>query len=266
MSFLRSIKEFKEDTRETLDFYDVESLSVYWETKMEIVEKLLPAPLQPAKRPIAIAYIANIPKTNFGVSYIESGLSLRCQFKGEEGSYIISMPVDNDMAMAAGREFIGFPKKMGKLHIKREGKEVEGRVTRQGTTLIEVRAKLTGKFNAKDALNIFIEMGGNNPIIVVYNFKHFPAPDSVGFDYNPLLIREEIETKFKKMEFGETEIILGSSKNDPWAEIEVERVLGATYTVGNTYLRKGSVVAEVDPLEFSKFSFLKWDRDIPFKI
>lgn len=266
MSFLRSIKEFREDTRETLDFYDVESLSVYWETKREIVEKLLPAPLQPAKRPIAIAYIANIPKTNFGVSYFESALSLRCQFKGDEGSYIISMPVDNDMAMAAGREFIGFPKKIGKLYIKREGKEVIGRVERQGTPLIEVRAKLTGKFNSKDALNIFLEMGGNNPIIVVYNFKHFPAPDSVGFDYNPRLIREEIEIKFKKMEFGEGEIKLGSSNNDPWGEIEIERVLGVTYTVGNTFLRKGSVVAEVDPIEFSKFSFTKWDRDIPFKI
>jgi len=266
MSFLRSIKEFREDSRDTLDFYGVEMLSIYWETKKEIVEKLLPTPLQPAKRPIAIAYIANIPKTNFGVSYIESGLLLRCQFKGEEGSYIISMPVDNDMAMAAGREFIGFPKKMGKLHIKREGKGVEGQVSRQGTTLIEVQAKLTGKFNAKDALNIFIEMGGNKPIQVLYNFKHFPAPDSVGFDYNPRLIREEIETKIKKMEFGECEIKLGSSNNDPWGEIDVKRVLGATYTVGNTFLHKGSVVAEVDPLEFSKFSFNKWDRDIPFKI
>ena len=114
MSFLKSVKEFKEEERETLDFYGIESLSIYWETKTEIVEKLIPPPLEPAKRPIAIAYIANIPKTNFGVSYIESGLSLRCQFKGEEGSYIISMPVNNDMAMAAGREFIGFPKKNGK--------------------------------------------------------------------------------------------------------------------------------------------------------
>jgi len=266
MSFLRSIKEFKEDIRETLDFYDIESLSVYWETKTEIVEKLLPAPLQPAKRPIAVAYIANIPKTNFGVSYVESGLSLRCEYNGEEGSYIISMPVDNDMAMAAGREFIGFPKKIGKLHMKREGKEVKGWVERQGTRLIEIQANLTGKFNANDALNIFIEMGGNNPIIVVYNFKHFPAPDSVGFDYNPRLIREEIETKFKKMEFGEGEIKLGSSNNDPWGEIEVERVLGVTYALGNTFLHKGRVVAEVDPREFAKFSFVKWDRDIPFKI
>ena len=49
-------------------------------------------------------------------------------------------------------------------------------------------------------------------------------------------------------------------------EIEVKRVLGVTYTVGNTFLHKGNVVAEVDPLEFAKYSFIKWDRDIPFKV
>ena len=267
MSFLKSIKEFEDEERETLDFYDVESLSVYWETKKEVIEKLLPSPLLPAKRQLVVAYIARIPKTNFGVSYIESGLSIRCQFQGEEGSYIVSMPVNNDMAMAAGREFIGFPKKMGNLHIKRNEKEIEGWVERQGTRLIEIHAKLTGKFNEKDALKIIMELGGGmNPTLVVFNFKHFPAPDSLGFDYNPRLIREEIENKFNSIEFGEVEITLNSSKNDPWAEIEIERVLGATFTVGDTFLHKGSVLAEVNPTEFAKYSFLKWDKDIPFKI
>jgi hypothetical protein len=45
MGFVKSFDEIMANTRATVDFYDTEMLMVFWETKPEIVAKLLPPPL-----------------------------------------------------------------------------------------------------------------------------------------------------------------------------------------------------------------------------
>ncbi|MGD2127011.1 MAG: acetoacetate decarboxylase family protein [Desulfobacteraceae bacterium] len=261
MGFVKSFEQIAKTYRETADFYDAEMLTVVWETKPEIVERLLPPPLKPIARPIATAFVANYPETNFGVTYQEAALFLMAEFNSEPGSYCLSMPVTDDMAMVGGREIYGYPKKIGKIGLSREGKNVEGWAERGGVRFFELQATLTGKFNAEDAQDVFVEVLGAeaNRVAVAYNFKHFPAPEGGGFDYNPRLIREEVEFRPSRMEIGEAEIILQPSDRDPWAEVEIVRVLGAIYTVGNNSMRKGSVVAEVDPMQFAPHAFLKWD-------
>jgi acetoacetate decarboxylase len=75
MGFLKTFEEITKNRRETFDFYDAEMLTVLWETKPDIVKRLLPPPLKPARKPLATAFVANYPRTNFGVSYLESPLS-----------------------------------------------------------------------------------------------------------------------------------------------------------------------------------------------
>jgi hypothetical protein len=41
--------------------------------------------------------------------------------------------------------------------------------------------------------------------------------------------------------------------------VEVVRVLGAVYTVGNNTMLPGSVVAEVDQIQFAPYAFMKVD-------
>ncbi|MBT8363653.1 MAG: acetoacetate decarboxylase family protein, partial [Deltaproteobacteria bacterium] len=52
---------------------------------------------------MAFVLVANYPKTNFGISYLESALFLRAAFEGEEGNCCLSMPVTSDMALIGGR-------------------------------------------------------------------------------------------------------------------------------------------------------------------
>jgi acetoacetate decarboxylase len=259
MGFVKSFEEIAGRTLETADFYDAEMLTVFWETKPEIVARLLPPPLEPAKRSLAGAFVANYPRTNFGVSYLEGALLLRASYKGEEGSYILAMPVSDDMAMAGGREIYGYPKKIGNIHFTRSGNRAEGWVERHGVRFFEVKAKLAGKLNHEDAQEVFTQGLGSGSRLVVYNFKHFPAPEGSAFDYSPRLIREEVKMTPSRVELGEAKVTLRASERDPWSEVEAVRVLGAAYTVGNNSMLKGQVVAEVDPIAFAPYSFLKWD-------
>ncbi len=263
MGFVKTLQEIMSYQRPAIDFYDAEMLIVFWETKPEIVAQLLPAPLKPAERPLAMAFVADYPRTSFDVVYKESALFLRAVYKGEEGGYCLSMPVTSDMAMAAGREFFGFPKKMGEIYFRRDGHSGEGWTERRGVRFMHIRANFTGKFNdpaAQEILTAALKPGSDGAIHAVsYNFKYFPAPEGGAFDYNPRLVRQETVLKPKEMLLGQAEIMLQHSGYDPWAEVEVVRMLGAIYTKGDNSMLPGKAVAEVGFMEFAPFAFLKWD-------
>ncbi len=259
MGFVKTLQEIVANYRETGEFYDAEILTVYFETKPEIVQRLLPPPLKPAELPVGFAFVANYPRTNFGVSYLESALFLQARFGDELGNYCLAMPVTDDMALILGREVFGYPKKIGQIHFKRSGQDVTGWTERHGTRFLEMKAKLTGTFNVKEVQDLVTAVLRSGANAVVFNFKYFPAPEGRGFDYNPRLIREEIVIRPSTIVMGEAELVLKSSEYDPWADVEVVRVLGATYTVGNNTMLPGKIVAEVDQTEFTPYAFMKVD-------
>jgi acetoacetate decarboxylase len=259
MGFVKTLEEISEKYRDRAEFYDAEVLTVYFETKTEIVKRLLPPPLKPSAMPVGAAFVANYPGTNFGVTYLESALFLLAQHNGEEGVFCLAMPVTNDIALILGREVFGYPKKMAEIHFEREGNDVRGWTERHSIRFFEVKAKLTGKFNDEIAQKMLTEGMESNPDVVVYNFKYFPAPARDGFDYNPRLIKEVVKRNPKTIEMGEAELILRPSEHDPWSDVEIVRVLGAMYTVGDNTMLPGSVVAEVDQAEFAPYAFMKLD-------
>ena len=264
MGFVKSLEWITENYPETAEYYDAEVLVIYFATKPEVVERLLPPPLEPFELPIGFVCVYNYPRTNFGVPYLESALFLQARYNGEEGSYCLAMTVTDDMALILGREIYGYPLKIGKVHLKRNGVEVEGWTERRGVRLLTVHAKLTSKWNDESAQEVFAEMFKDNIDLVVYNFKYFPAPGGagggVGFDYNPRLIREVIQLRPNNVEMGEAELVLQSSEHDPWGDVDVVRVLGASYSIGNNTMLPGSVVAEVDQNEFAPYAFMKVDN------
>lgn len=252
---------------ESADFGSAEMVNVFWETKMEIIENLLPPPLKPPKLPIAHGFIANYPETNFGLPYRESALFLRATFDDVEGNYCLAMHLDGpgkDVAMAAGRELFGFPKKLANIQFNKEEDKFNGVTERLGTPTMELQVDFNNKFNDKEMPKIMVEIGMvpgkmKNPNTVNYNYKHFPAPEFNGFDYKPRLVRQDTVMRPKIMKIGEADLKLNSSIHDPWGEIEIVRVLGAIFSTGNNSMLEGKVLAEVDPEEFQSYAFLKWD-------
>ena len=91
MGFIKSLEGISAHNQKNGEFYDAEVLTVYFETKQEVVTRLLPPPLKPAALPIGAAFVANYPKTNFGVSYLESALFLLAQYGGEDGVYCLAI-------------------------------------------------------------------------------------------------------------------------------------------------------------------------------
>jgi acetoacetate decarboxylase len=237
-------------------------LTVLWETKPEIVRRVLPPPLKPIDRPIVLAFISNYPNTNQGLSYHEGALMIRCEYNGEPGNYYLAMPVTDDRALLGGREIFGFPKKIANVHLERNGDEVYAYSERLGVKTIEIRAHLAESFNEPETPQLIKTLGlfpGRNQNTVNYNFKYFPAPNKEGFDYDPWLVRQETAVRPKSMETANVEITLRSSVHDPWGEIEIEKILGGLFLNTDNTMYPGQKITEVDSDEFLPYSYIAWD-------
>jgi acetoacetate decarboxylase len=266
-SFKKSYEEIEARNKrfEGAEFYDAELVSVFWLTKQEIIENLLPPPLKPVKYPLVVAFVSKYPKTNFGLAYDETALFIRCQYEGVQGNYCLAMHLEgpgSDLGMAGGRENLGFPKKLARVHFNKEGKNFVGWSERHGVRNLDIKVNITNKSNAKEALTILAETDVFSTEVknqIAYNFKFFANPEGTGYDYNPKLVKQETLFRTKELEIGEAELKLGSSVHDPWAELEIVKLLGAAYTKGHNTMLRGTVVAEVDSIKFLPYGFLKWD-------
>jgi acetoacetate decarboxylase len=264
MSFKRDLEEIKKkkEAMVTSVFEGAEMIWVLWETKKEVVERILPPPLEPIDRPIALGFVANYPSHNYGLPYTEAALILRCQYKGEIGNYFLAMPLTDDRATFAGREIFGFPKKLSNVYFEKKDNELYGYSERLGVKNIEIKVKLTRKFNDEETPKIvsdiqMIPKRGKGT--VNYLFKHFPHPTKEGFDYTPWLIKQVTKSKIKSMQMGEAEIKLQSTIHDPWGEVEVVKVLGGMYLQSENEMFPGEILTEVDKEEFLPYSYIKWD-------
>jgi len=264
MSFKKNLDEIKEKKIKlrTTIFKNAEMITVLWETKKEIVERLLPPPLEPASRPIAMCFVVRYPSTNQGLPYNEAALILRCKYKEEQGNYYLSMPVTDDRALIGGREIFGFPKKIANVVLKRNDNQIHAYSERLGVKNIEIHAKLTGKFNDPETPKLIKELDllpGRRKNTINYNFKYFPHPTKEGFDYDPWLVRQETAVRPQFFKMGEAEIFLNSTVHDPWAEIEIVKIYGALYMLTDNEMLPGSVIAQVDSERFLPYSYNKWD-------
>jgi len=226
-------------------FFNAQMLGAMFETKQEIVKRLLPPPLEPADTPGGFMFIAHYPETNLGPGYRESALYLRCKYQGELGSYCLSMPIDSEEdRMHNGRDIFGFPKKMARIHLERNGPEVYGWVERKGIRFVEVKAKLSGTLPELPKLG------------ATFLFKAMPRIDlKPGFDGPVLLCRHQTEIEMKSLEIGTAQINFRDSYADPWAEIEITKIIAAFYLVSDNTMLPGKVLTEVAPDAYLPYYF-----------
>jgi len=261
MSFVKTPQELLQLGQGSAEFYNAEMIFAFWLTRPEVAQHLLPPPLQPAGIPLAAAFIANYPRTNFGLPYREAALFLLAQYDQIPGSYCLSMPVTNDMAMAGGREQFGFPKKIAHIELNHIGNHSDGFVERNGIRFFQLAFTVDEQSIADVFKNLiqesfaFHQEKGSG----TYLFKSFNAPDNQLFDYPPRLIRQNTVFRPKSIEWGQAQVTLSPSNYDPWNEVEVVNPIGAVRIIGDNTMLPGQVLAEVDPIVFAPYAYNKWD-------
>ncbi len=241
-------------------FFGARMLLIVFRTDPEVVRAVLPRQLTPLEDPLGVAFVADYARTNFGLSYHEAGLALRCRLGREQGLYHLCMPVDDDTAMVGGRESFGFPKKMAdSITFRDEDGALEGSVVRRGVELMRIRAQRTGSASETDLARIF-EDDGERHCTRSFLFKFFPAPNGKSLDYLPRVVRQQTAVRPLEADNLEATLELSSSAADPWAEIPVRGIEAAVSGAFDLTLDNGKVVRRVwNVLRFLPHLFYKTD-------
>lgn len=92
-------------------FINREFLTVTYETDMDLLRAIVPAPLEVVEPLVQFEFIKMPDSTGFG-DYTESGQVIPVRCKGTLGSYTHAMYLDDLAPIAAGREIWGYPKKL----------------------------------------------------------------------------------------------------------------------------------------------------------
>lgn len=97
-------------------FVDREYLIITYRTDPDVLQAVVPAPLEVDQPLVKYEFIRMPDSAGFG-DYTESGQVIPVRFKGHAGSYIHAMYLNDHAPIAGGRELWGFPKKLASPHL-----------------------------------------------------------------------------------------------------------------------------------------------------
>ncbi len=233
-------------------------LWIYYETRPEIVHRLVPPPLKPIDRPLVVAYAANLKKMTYASPSYESALWIAVDYKGEIGFYAIAMTVTDDMVLIGGRDQMGYPKKMATISYEELGNSIKVTNTRHGITFAEMQAALDG--NPNDAsfpsvVDTFLRQKKS----INFQYKPFPEPNSDFTKLHVNLLRIFLKFKLETSEIGSGQLKFAPSMFDPWSEIEVVKVLGAARSRGEIEFKDVEAKEEVPAFDILPYTMSKND-------
>jgi acetoacetate decarboxylase len=204
----------------------VRSIRIVYETDPALHRAVIPQPLEPAERPEMLVTLSHVamhitPEFTFEIGSAIFGVKAR--YDGDEGIYLITMPMTTEQAVVPGRETYGEPKKIAEIDFQQQGDAVGATVTRMGCCYLEAR----GSLGAVQGPREFTEYA--------WCFKAFPSCEKGGdFDSDPLLVRLEWHHTHEEVRDVEGEIILRDSPFDPVVDVPVRKLVKMEYEVGTT--------------------------------
>ncbi len=213
----------------------VRSIRTVYETDPAIAAALLPEPLELAAPEICVTcsdvamHIS--PEYTFEIGSMIFGV--RARYDGQEGIYLVTMPMTAEAAVVGGRETYGEPKKIADIDFEWGEGAASVKVARMGMPYVEIKGTVGEPLGARE----FVEHA--------FCFKAFPSCDrDKDFDSDPLLVRLEWRHEQTKVHRMEGDVILHDSPLDPVADIPVKRVLRMEYEEGSTQ-SNGTVLRSV---------------------
>jgi acetoacetate decarboxylase len=205
----------------------VRSIRVVYETNPELVAAALPKPLAPAASPevcVTFSHVAMHVSPQLTIEIGSAIFGVRARYEGDEGIYLLTMPMTTEQAVIGGRETYGEPKKIAKIDFTKDGERVRARVERMGITYLEAEGRVGEKLGPREYAEY------------AYCFKALPScdPGQRAFDGDPLLVRLEWKQHHDAAWRLDGQLTLRESPFDPVADLPLRRLVRMEYDEGTT--------------------------------
>lgn len=217
-----------------LHFPDARFLVITYETDPVDAAGVLPADLSILSPALVQITVAHYPSSSVG-SYTEAAQLIPCEWEGRTRSFVSRILLDNDAAIAAGREIYGFPKKHAFVELSRDGDTLTGILERpRGHRLLTVTMTIGDR---QDVPSRTQGGGGLLNLRVIPDIEDSAKPSVMELtEVNMPSTVKEAWSGSGTLEFGPP------SEADPWSTLPVRKVLAAHYTVLDFELPAGRVL------------------------
>ena len=203
----------------------------------DTINALLPEPLKPSQMPLAALMIGKMPCVEAG-TFMEAGLLVQCMYYNEEtgeedvGVYFSHNYVDTDVALASGREFWGYPRKIADISMEWKDDLLAASVVRDDVTLL----KASCKFDDEGA---WIDSGPN------INLKLIPSITGSGYDV-AVLNAAHLTYDIKNGRSGEVDIEITNGPRDNFEAVKIESTMIGLYFDCDITVPLGKTIAKFD--------------------
>nr|WP_319539129.1 acetoacetate decarboxylase [uncultured Methanospirillum sp.] len=217
-------------------FNNREYFIITYETDPAVLEKVVPYPLKVVEPIVKYEFIRMPDSSGLG-DYTESGQVIPVEFNGTRGLFVLSMYLDNEPAILAGREIWGFPKKYGLPSLKVDPVSRDTLVGRLYYGELEVaRGTMGYKWQAlpTDDIKKYLEDTPNYLIKVI--------PDVDGSPKIHQLVRYHLgNVTVHGAWTGPTDLELFRHALAPVADLPVKKVVSGVHFVSDLTLLPGTV-------------------------
>jgi len=214
-------------------FKNREFLIITYLTDLEALRRVVPEPLEIAEPHVKFEFIRMPDSSGFG-DYTESGQTIPVSYQGVQGNYVHGMYLNNQPAIAGGRELWGFPKKLASPKLEVDSDALVGTLD-YGKVRIAT-ATMGFKHNPADQKGVLASLAAPN-----YLLKIIPHVD--GSARICELVRYfTTEVKLKGAWSGPGTLELHPHALAPLFELPVLRIISALHFVADLTLDKGEVV------------------------
>jgi len=203
----------------------------------DIARMLLPSvepPIEPDPEGLCSVYFSHTDFVHgFGTGYNEMVIGAMARFMGQKGFFISYVFVDSDVALIAGREVEGAPKRMAKITINKEGELITGSLVRDGIEIIQATMKPLWPAKPEEIPPVF-------PPWLLKRIPSVEGPPAMSIDQLVSVILTDIQVK--EVWKGVGRVAFTESVIAPFAALKPKEYLDAFYIVQEFKDTSGKVI------------------------
>jgi acetoacetate decarboxylase len=248
MGFVRTAEEIAAIERAFSEphFVHGERLVVNFLTDPSTYEQLLPSCFTPADQPLVSIGIGRWQSNCVG-NYAGGSISLAVRHNGTAGAYAVAMFMDNEAAVAFGRDVFGEPKKLASSNLIHSGDRAWAWIERRGVRLVDIEAQLGD------------DLGPSENERIAYNIRSRPAANGIGLEGPAVLTAATFRATISLRREGLGAVTLRGTSHDPVDELEVVSIVGADYQQHDIVARC-EAVDTIPAEEFLPFHYGRTDN------
>lgn len=212
-----------------------EMLMVEFEADRAEIERITPAPFEPAPHNRLIAFIADNFQPPITMEFHEAAILQPVRFGGREALTIPYIWVSNDTAMIAGRDLYGMSKMLcDHEKLQKVGNEVSGKAHRYGNLLYELSMATHAHCPPTES-----------PLIPEFAFlRHIPSPDPERPALQQLVWASLTDFQCEMCLRGRGWMRVGNPMNSAIDRLAPKAVTGAWYGTFSWVLGDGKILHE----------------------